>query len=64
MLLTCCDPEQRQRLPFFANPSQVVRKFAKKGKCILREVAKKLRRKMGLSPAKFSSGKEAASLKY
>jgi hypothetical protein len=38
-------PERRQSLPFFANPTQVLRKFAKKPKRVLREVPKKLRRK-------------------
>jgi hypothetical protein len=38
-------PELRHSLAFFANPSQVVRKFAKKPKRNLRGVPKKLRTK-------------------
>jgi hypothetical protein len=47
-------PQRRHGLGFFANPSQVLRKFAKKAKGGLREVAKKLRRKMNLNPALFT----------
>src|SRR5262245_34101935 len=38
VLLPFFGTDQRQSLPFFANPSQVLRKFAKKPKRSLREV--------------------------
>jgi hypothetical protein len=50
--------EQRLSLPFFANPSQVLRKFAKKPKGGLREVAKKLRR----NPTLFSLSRAGSVL--
>jgi hypothetical protein len=40
-------PQPGQRLTTFANPSQVLRKFAKKPKRSVKEVPKKLRRRPG-----------------